>query len=208
MATRLSKRSPRRSCRRGNSTRQRLPIRPIDSNRKRIGDEAGLLAFVASKCTDSRAGARVASGVGNFAAKERAQSRFYKSPCAHVLRLFLTPDELCALWKWLEHFAQAFFYEGIKLLDANDRRVLNFPLSAILQQIEINFSRTKNNALRLVGGTSFWRAKDLFEPAMNEFLGGRGSKRGAQQTLRRHYRSEERRVGKECIEPCRSRWSP
>ena len=23
-----------------------------------------------------------------------------------------------------------------------------------------------------------------------------------------HYRSEERRVGKECSEPCRSRWSP
>src|SRR5207247_3763443 len=91
------------------------------------------------------------------------------------------------LWKWLEHFAQPFFYEGIKLLDANDRRVLNFPLSAIFQQIVINFSRTKNNALRLVDRTSFWRAKDLFEPAMNEFLGGRGSKRGAKQTLRLHY---------------------
>src|SRR5207249_11799384 len=105
----------------GNSTSHRRAIRPIDSNRKRIGDEAGLLAFVASKCAHSRAGARVASGVGNFAAKERAQSRFYKNPCAHVLRLFLTPDELCALWKLLEDFAPAFFFEGIKLFDANDR---------------------------------------------------------------------------------------
>src|SRR3546814_18480673 len=26
--------------------------------------------------------------------------------------------------------------------------------------------------------------------------------------LRRHSRSEERRVGKECVRPCRSRWSP
>src|SRR3546814_15568197 len=27
------------------------------------------------------------------------------------------------------------------------------------------------------------------------------------QTFGRHFRSEERRVGKECVSPCRSRWS-
>ena len=29
-----------------------------------------------------------------------------------------------------------------------------------------------------------------------------------QAQLRKEYRSEERRVGKECSLPCRSRWSP
>jgi len=56
-----------------------------------------LLAFVPSEGADSGAGAGVASRVGDFAAKERAQSRFDESPCAHVLRLFLTPDELRVL---------------------------------------------------------------------------------------------------------------
>src|SRR3546814_1284491 len=32
--------------------------------------------------------------------------------------------------------------------------------------------------------------------------------RGAVERLRRERRSEERRVGKECVSTCRSRWSP
>src|SRR3546814_11933374 len=28
------------------------------------------------------------------------------------------------------------------------------------------------------------------------------------ENLQQHYRSEERRVGKECVSTCRSRWSP
>src|SRR5439155_3208019 len=35
--------------------------RKVSSNRKRVGHEAGLLAFVAGECADSRAGAGVAS---------------------------------------------------------------------------------------------------------------------------------------------------
>ena len=30
----------------------------------------------------------------------------------------------------------------------------------------------------------------------------------AEMARRKAYRSEERRVGKECVQPCRSRWSP
>src|SRR3546814_4480147 len=39
-------------------------------------------------------------------------------------------------------------------------------------------------------------------------LGGRDVLRGVDLTLRRGERSEERRVGKECVSTCRSRWSP
>jgi hypothetical protein len=45
-----------------------IPNLKTSSNRKRVGDEAGLLAFVASECTDSRAGAGVAPRIGDFAA--------------------------------------------------------------------------------------------------------------------------------------------
>src|SRR3546814_1821603 len=39
-------------------------------------------------------------------------------------------------------------------------------------------------------------------------LGGRGRLGGTAQPRRHHLRSEERRVGKECVSTCRSRWSP
>jgi hypothetical protein len=42
------------------------------SNRKRVGDETGLLALVASKRANGRAGAGFTSGVRDFAAKKRA----------------------------------------------------------------------------------------------------------------------------------------
>src|SRR5206468_3250656 len=71
--------------------RMRISLRKVSSNQKRVGNQAGLLAFVAGECADSRAGAGVASRVGDFAAKERAQSWLDESPCAHVLRFFLAP---------------------------------------------------------------------------------------------------------------------
>src|SRR3546814_8696897 len=37
---------------------------------------------------------------------------------------------------------------------------------------------------------------------------GRQSQRGSVLALVDHHRSEERRVGKECVSTCRSRWSP
>ena len=37
---------------------------------------------------------------------------------------------------------------------------------------------------------------------------GRVLRHAIAETKARHVRSEERRVGKECVQPCRSRWSP
>src|SRR3546814_10192297 len=39
-------------------------------------------------------------------------------------------------------------------------------------------------------------------------LGGKGDARRLRDAQIRALRSEERRVGKECVSPCRSRWSP
>ena len=76
---------------------------------------------MANERADSGAGTGFAAGVSDFGAENRAQSRFDKCPRAHVLRLFLTPDELRTFRKWLEDFAQSFFCKWVKLLYANDR---------------------------------------------------------------------------------------
>src|SRR4029077_4110740 len=103
---------------------------PSESHRKRVGNETRLLAFVAGERADSRAGTGFAPSVGDFGAEKRAQSRFDESPGAHVLRFFLAPDELRAFWKRLEHFAEPFLSEWIKLLDANEGCVVDFAFTA------------------------------------------------------------------------------
>src|SRR5207248_11391033 len=94
-------------------------------------------------------------------------------------------DELRTFRKWLEDFAQSFFCKWVKLLYANDRRIVDFALSAIVQQIVIHFARAKDNPLHFVGRTSLVRAENFFEPAVDEFFGRRSSKLRAQQTFRR-----------------------
>src|SRR5207245_10586918 len=153
------------------------------SKRKRVRYQSGLLALVTSECADCGAGAGFPSSVGDFAAEQRAQSRFDESPCAHVFWFFLTPNEFRVFGKWLEHFAHLLFCERIKLLDANERCVIDLALSAILQQIVIHFARAKDDPFHFVRGTGLRRAEEFFEPAMDEFFRGRRSKLGAQQTF-------------------------
>ena len=128
---------------------------------------------MASERADGWAGTGFATCVGDFGAEERSQSRFDESPGAHVLRFFLAPDELRAFWKRLEHFAEPFLSEWIKLLDANDRCIVNFAIASVIEQIVINFAGAKDDALHVVGRTSFGRAEDFFEPAMDEFFSWR-----------------------------------
>ena len=156
------------------------------SNRKRVSHQTGLLAFVASQRANRGAGAGFAASVGNFGAENRAQTRLDESPRAHVFRFFLAPDVLRGLWKWLEHFAQFLFGQRIKLLDANDRCVVDLALGSVIEQVVINFAGAKDDSLQLFGGTCFGRAEDFFEPAMDEFFGRRGSKLRSQQALRCH----------------------
>src|SRR5207249_517226 len=107
--------------------------RNLLSNRECVGDQARLLALVAGERADRGAGTGLATCVGNFGAKERSQSRLNESPRAHVLRFFLAPDELRVFWKRLEHFAEPFLSEWIKLLDANEGCVVDFAFTAIFQ---------------------------------------------------------------------------
>jgi hypothetical protein len=125
------------------------------SNRKRIGHQAGLFAFVPSQRADGRTSAGFATRVGNFGAENCAQPRFDERPCAHVFRFFLAPNVLRTLWKWFEHFAQLLFRERIKLLDPNDRCVVNLALGSVIEQVVINFAGAKDDPIHLVGGADF-----------------------------------------------------
>ena len=116
---------------------------------------------MAGERADGGAGAGFAPGVGDLGAEKRSQSRFDESPGAHVLRFFLAPDELRVFWKWLEHFAQLFFREWIKLLDPNDRGIVNLAIASVIEQIVIDFAGAKDDALHVVGRTGFGRAEDF-----------------------------------------------
>src|SRR5437899_629079 len=83
------------------------------------------------------AGTGFAPRIGDFRAEKCAQSRFDKRPFTHVLRFFLAPDELRAFWKRLEHFAKSFLIEWIKLLDPDDRGIVNLAIASVLEQIVI-----------------------------------------------------------------------
>src|SRR3546814_12335569 len=48
----------------------------------------------------------------------------------------------------------------------------------------------------------------VYDPVEQVRLGVSWGKSFKLPTLYQQYRSEERRVGKECVSPCRSRWSP
>ena len=116
---------------------------------------------MAGERADGGAGAGFATGVGDFGAEKRSQSRFDESPGAHVFRFFLAPDELRVFWKWLEHFAQLFFRQWIKLLDPNDRGIVNLAIASVLEQIVIDFAGAKDDALHVVDRTSFGRAENF-----------------------------------------------
>src|SRR3546814_3577540 len=52
------------------------------------------------------------------------------------------------------------------------------------------------------------RAVDLLDHQLGQAVEHLAQMVGVRTAPRRHIRSEERRVGKECVSTCRSRWSP
>src|SRR5581483_7010230 len=124
-------------------------------NRKCIGHQAGLFAFVARKCADRGAGAGFAARIRNFGTKSCSQPWFDEGPCPHVLGFFLAPNVFRAFWEWLEHFAQLLFSEWIKLFNSDEGCIINLPLSSIVEQIVINLTRAEDDSLDLGWRTRF-----------------------------------------------------
>src|SRR3546814_20247082 len=89
----------------------------------------------------------------------------------------------------------------------------DFPRSPNIDVIDwielIPFSETRNYIQRVLEGVQVYRALLSNQPPTMERL--YADMRGwspQQQDCTAPARSEERRVGKECVSPCRSRWSP
>src|SRR3546814_7163953 len=74
-------------------------------------------------------------------------------------------------------------------------------------------SRRRHTRCALVTGVQTWALPILAKPSFSGRTGGGHSKRSPERRLvstrfSSAARSEERRVGKECVSTCRSRWSP
>ena len=76
--------------------------------------------------------------------------------------------------------------QRVKLLDANNGRILDLVLLPILEQVVINFPRAKDHTLDFVCRANFRRGQNFFETAIEEFLLGRGGELGPQQAFRCH----------------------
>src|SRR3546814_5487865 len=97
--------------------------------------------------------------------------------------------------------------------------VLTFVLSVYIRSVTIFFyfcfffsSRRRHTRCALVTGVQTC-ALPIYSDSTGRSSTGRSStKKGPQQSAPCRYgsfsRSEERRVGKECVSTCRSRWSP
>src|SRR5438477_3088839 len=125
-----------------------------ESNRERFRDQTCLFALMKSEGADGGAGTGIATGITNFAAEHGAQARLDETPCPHVLRFFLAPNQSCFLRKNFNRRAQLFLIQRIELFDADNRAVGDFFFFAMGNKIEIDFSGAKNDALDFVSGIS------------------------------------------------------
>src|SRR2546421_260856 len=122
-----------------------MPALP-KSDRKRLRDQACLFAFMKSESTDGGAGAGVAAGIANLAAKHGTQARLDETPRPHVLRFLLAPNQSRFLRKSINRRAQLLLIQRIKLFDADNRAVDNFLFFAVGNKIEIDFSGAQDDA--------------------------------------------------------------
>ena len=88
-------------------------------------DERLLIELVPRRRAFRRARAARAADVAQrtAVADQLLEQRPHELPGAHVLRLFLQPDDVADRWVGVEHLAQRHVRERIELLDAADRDV-------------------------------------------------------------------------------------
>src|SRR3546814_15264652 len=108
---------------------------------------------------------------------------FFSSRRRHTRCALVTGVQTCALPIYLQQFVPAAIILGATL-SAQNMRILR---TTMLETLRADYVRTA-------------RAKGLVER--------RVIFRHAFRNALIPVRSEERRVGKECVSPCRSRWSP
>src|SRR3546814_7669882 len=91
------------------------------------------------------------------------------------------------------------FFFFFKQKTAYEMRISDWSSDVCSSDLETNLADLQENLLRVVG-----RIAKITTIFSGEVLNGTGVKTLEEAGLR----SEERRVGKECVSTCRSRWSP
>ena len=122
-----------------------------DSNRESFRDYAGLFAFVQGEGTDGGAGTGAPTGVSNFAVEKDAQARLDESPCPHILRFLLAPDQSRIFRKGFYGGAQLRFIQRIKLFDSDDGGVPYLFRLSMANKIEVDLAGAENHAVNFVG---------------------------------------------------------
>ena len=131
---------------------------------------------------DGGRGGGVAAGVEREPAKDFREQGSDVAPRAHVLRLFLTPDE-AGTAVVIGKFSDGVFVQRIELLNTHDGRIRNLVFGAVVAEIVVNFSRAEDQALglgRLAGARRYAELSvvdDLLESAggeLGEFRDGGG----------------------------------
>src|SRR3546814_12158683 len=97
---------------------------------------------------------------------------------------------LCA-WLYAHMLDAAYWYNRNLVIIANIER--QFLLNSDLQDIQYYFGAHRSKKNRMISHLKI-------QSALGVAVGG--------LVIFFHFRSEERRVGKECVSTCRSRWSP
>ena len=113
-------------------------------------NEFALFEFVDGVGAGGRAGGGVAPRVGDVAGEQFAQAGLDEVPRAHVRRFLLAPDDLFRVAMSRHDGLQFLFVKRVKLLDADDGDVLDVAVLAMIVEVEINFSRTEDDALRVL----------------------------------------------------------
>src|SRR3546814_7578328 len=95
--------------------------------------------------------------------------------------------------------------------NVSDSRVLDFAEEALRASFShdfVNFIPTLNYAKRFYTTQGGRMLQTQLEPILDEMRKERAVMSASTEAPLMSRRSEERRVGKECVSTCRSRWSP
>ena len=98
-------------------------------------DELSLFSLVNGQRADGGARAGIAASISDLASEEAAEARFNVTPCAHVLRFLLAPDELFRVWKRPDYLAQRPFPQSIKLFDPNNGTIGDFGRRPLVDEV-------------------------------------------------------------------------
>src|SRR5262245_7845862 len=126
-------------------------------------------------------------------ADQLLEVRPHELPCAHILRLFLQPDDVPGRRVGVEYGAQSDIGEWGQLLDAANRDVLRRLARLAANEIDVHLPAAQHDAANALRASSCLLViEDRLEAASLELDWRRGDRGMTQQALRRQHEQRER----------------